>query len=172
MKIREISRTEIFFTGHFYYESLKKKDALESLLFSKLPIQDDVEIVDSGFEVCFFRDYAKAGLIERQSKALEKQTFDNVFVLSDYSLIIIEAKAHQKFSPFQIEELRKSKEIILNSKMFKVNNVYLMGLHSSRYSPKAKTTKIFDSCITWMELALIFGDEEGIFQRAENIYNK
>ncbi len=161
----------MFFTAQLFFKSLKKFEAIESLLFSKLPISDENRIIDSSFEVCLFRDFAKENLIERQGKSLEKQTFDNVFVLSDKSLIIVEAKAHQKFSPNQIKKLHQAKEIILKSKLSDVNNVYLIGLHSSKYSPKNTTKNMFDACITWIEIAAILGDEEMIFKRADEIYN-
>jgi hypothetical protein len=144
---------------------------MESLLQNKLHLPKEAKIVDSSFEFCFFRDFAKAERINRlegsQRKALEKQTFDNIYILSDDSIVIVEAKAHQKFSPKQIILLDNAKKIIKESKNC---SVYLIGLHSSNYEPKPSTIEKFNATITWTELAKCFGDDE-VFKRANEIYN-
>ncbi len=171
MKLDEITRTEVFFTGHLYQVSLTNREAMQGLLRDKLHLQNDVTIIDSGFEVCFFRDFAKKDLIEPQGKSLGKQTFDNVFILSDNSLVLFEAKAHQKFSPKQIEKMKDAAQLIENSRVCQYKKVFLIGLHSSKYSPKRSTVSGFDAVITWREVAEHLGDTDNIFSNADKIYN-
>lgn len=169
-KLSEITRTEAFFTGSLFHASNMKKGAIEALLISKLELDEASEITDSGYEVCFFRDFAKEGYISRQNASFEKQTFDNVFILSDEALVLIEAKAHQGFDPKQIDHMVKAANLIMDSKLpFK--KVYLVGICSSKYSPKPRTVKQLDAVITWSEIAKCFGDDAGIFVRADEIYN-
>ena len=174
--LQKITRTEVYFTSHLYQVSKNKPAEMGALLCDKLHLSKEVKIEDSSFEFCFFRDMAKNELIERlddsQRKSFEKQTFDNIYILSDKSIVIIEAKAQQKFAPKQINALVDAKNIIKDSKVFPCEEVYLIGLHSSKYAPKDSTINNFDSTITWAELAKCLGDDERVFARADKIYNK
>lgn len=169
-KLREITRSEIFFTSSLNHACEKNIVLFQELLIKKLAIDPRVKIIDTGYELCLFRDFAIDGKIERQNKSFEKQTFDNVFVLSNNSIILVEAKANQKFSPAQIAKMVEAKEIIQKSKSL-WNKVYLLGLCSSRYSPKSETTQSFDAVINWSEVAECFSENKAIFERADSIYN-
>jgi predicted choloylglycine hydrolase len=174
MTLASITRTEVYFTSHLYHISKNNKSQMEAFLRCELNLSQTVVIVDSSFEFCFFRDMGTAERMKREKdRSFLKQTFDNIYVLSDDSIVIIEAKAHQKFNPEQIETLYKAKEKIIKHSNYK--SVYLIGLHSSKYSPKKQTiegvngNRGFDATITWKDLAKCFDD--AIFTRADQIYN-
>ncbi|BDA62257.1 hypothetical protein K5M76_05585 [Shewanella xiamenensis] len=169
-KLSEITRTEVFFTSSLHHAYVSDREPLQTLLINKLGLDSGVEIIDSGYEICLFRDLAKEGYIGREDKSFEKQTFDNVFVLSDESIVLVEAKANQKFSPNQIEKMVLAKEMIQSSEL-PWNQVYLVGLCSSKYRPKATTVRNFDAVITWAEVAVCSNEHRAVFERADNIYN-
>lgn len=169
--LSEITRTEVFFTSYLHHAFITSPFLFERLLLKSIGIDDTVKIVDSSYEVCLFRDMAKIGYISiRENKAFEKLTFDNVFVLSDNSLILIEAQAQQGFNSKQIKNLELARHKIETSTL-PCERVYLIGLCSSKYSPKADTIKRFNGVITWAEVAECFKNEHAIFERADNIYN-
>ncbi|MBE9397876.1 hypothetical protein IOQ59_11465 [Pontibacterium sp. N1Y112] len=170
MKLSDITRTEVFFTGSLYRACENENSGIEKLLKDKLGIGGTVEIIDSSFEVCLFRDFSMAYSLERENKSFEKQTFDNVFVLSDGSIVLVEAKAHQGFDPKQIQQMKKAAEKIVASDI-PFNKVYLVGLCSSEYTPKLSTIASFDAVITWKEISSCFNDEKHTFMRADSIYN-
>ncbi|CAA0092726.1 Uncharacterised protein [BD1-7 clade bacterium] len=169
-KLSEITRTEVFFTSYLHHAHVSDSTPIRDLLADKLSLNVDVQIIDSGYEICFFRDFAKEGYIEREDKSFEKQTFDNVFVLSDNSIVLIEAKANQIFSPTQIKKMLLAKEMIEGGKL-PWSKVYLVGLCSSKYTPKADTIKDFDAVITWANVAACLNEQKEIFERADKIYN-
>lgn len=170
-KLSEVTRTEVFFTSYLYHEFMREPDAFEKLLLGRLKLFDaGVKIIDSGYEICLFRDFAKAGYIDRLDKSFEKQTFDNVFVLSNKAIVLIEAKAHQKFSPGQIAKMVDAKKEIKKSKLH-WNKVYLVGVCSSKYTPKPETVKGFDTVLNWKDIDQCFSEPTGVFKRADTIYN-
>lgn len=180
MKLDEITRTEVFFTAHLYIACKTHKNLVEKLLIEKLKIDENTKIIDFGFEVCLFRDFAKAGIFKRigdnstNKKSFEKQTFDNVFILSNNSInsiVLLEAKVHGRFRPDQIKNMKIASEIIKEKESSRFNKVYLVGLHSSKYSPKEITTKDFDTLIKWKELEEYLPSYRSLFSRADEIYN-
>ena len=82
------------------------KDVNNSLLVNFGP-DESVTVVDAGFEVCKFSDLTHARLIERSPNVmrLRKQTFDFVLTLSNQSLVLIEAKAHECFGRGQLDRM-------------------------------------------------------------------
>ena len=177
MKLEEITRTEVFFTAHLYFACKNNIQGFQKLLLERLGIDQNTQIIDYSFEVCFFRDFAKANLIERLPKesnirkSFEKQTFDNVYILSDGSIVLVEAKAHGKFSPGQAKEIKKAAQLIKENKKLLYGKVYIVGLYSSNYSPKESTKAHFDALFTWDELSNIFPSYGCVFNRANEIYN-
>jgi hypothetical protein len=172
-RLAEVARAEVFFTAHLYFACKSNPEGFANLLRRELALDQDVEIKDLGFEVCLFRDLSKAGLIPRLSesrKSFEKQTFDNVYILSDDSIVLVEAKAHGKFDLKQLDKLGRASKILSNDlKAF--SRVYLVGIHSSLYSPKTSTMEPFDARLTWSKLSVVFPGYADIFNRAEEIYN-
>ncbi len=177
MKLEQITRTEMFFTSHLYFACKENIQDFQKLLLQKLNLDKNTKIIDYGFEVCFFRDFAKAGLIQRlpkqasNRKSLEKQTFDNVYELSNGSIVLVEAKAQGKFSLNQIISIQKAAQLIENNKSRLYNKVYIIGLCSSKYSPKENTKSYFNALLNWSELSNIFPFYKEVFDRANEIYN-
>lgn len=170
-KLSEITRTEVFFTSYLHHAFIASPFLFERLLLKSIGKDETVKIVDSNYEVCLFRDAAKSGYLDaRENKTFEKITFDNVFVLSDNSIVIIEAKAQQGFKLAQIENLDAAKGKIINSSL-PWKTVYLVGLCSSKYTPKKDTLKKFDGIITWADIAECFNHERVVFKRADDIYD-
>jgi hypothetical protein len=128
-----------------------------------------VTVVDLGFEVCFFRDVARASRIER-CRALEKQTFDLVLTLSSQALAIIEAKAQQGFHTTQMKMLHQARTIMQSSVRWPIKQIYLVGLCSSKYTPKSSTRSYFDAFLRWDEIARVYPTNEQIYHRANAIY--
>ena len=93
----EITREERFFTAYLFHEVRMNPRPFEELLSKILRIAPNVQLREIGFEVCYFRDGHRKGLIDRHPDR-EKQTFDFFLWLSDGSGVIIEAKAHQGFN--------------------------------------------------------------------------
>lgn len=170
-KLSDITRTEVFFTSYLHHAFIASPLLFERLLLKSIGVNNKTSIIDSSYELCLFRDAAKSGYINtRENKSFEKVTFDNVFVLSDNSIIIVEAKAQQGFNSKQIKNLEHAKKKIKNSAL-PWNKAYLIGLCSSKYSPKEDTAKKFDAIITWADVADCFDNERMIFSRADSIYN-
>jgi hypothetical protein len=138
---------------------------------------------DIGVEVCFYRDlsfhHKKSNEELGLSKDFLKRTFD-LALFSENSIVIIEAKAQQGFSKRQMEEFQKDrnkiKDVLKNLNLghdYKHLEVYLIGLHSSRYKPDdVKTKSYFHSMITWRELEDKYPNSKTIFKRANDIYRK
>ena len=168
-QLSDLTRTEVFFTSSLHHAHKDNPRVIAELLSKKLRLPSSLNVTDSCYEVCLFRDLAKAGHIERQSKSLEKQTFDNVFVLSDNSIVLVEAKAQQCFSRSQLAQMENARKIIIESPL-PWKQVYLVGIISSRYSPKAETKKKLDGIINWSELSEAFASYSRVFDRADSIY--
>ena len=166
-----ITREERFFTCILFHDIKKNPVPFWNALSAGLDGENNVTVVDTGFEVCFFRDLARNehGFIERHPE-MEKQTFDLVLTLSNQDLVIIEAKAHQYFDNEQIDMLKESKNIIMASNICPIKNVYLAGLCSSKYSPKESTQEQFDAMVRWDSVARIYPGNEEIYNHANKIY--
>jgi hypothetical protein len=167
---KTVTREERYFTSVLHHELINNIVPFSKFLCFRLWPNQDIGIADIGFEVCFFRDGFRQGLIEKRCKELEKQTFDFMFFLSNGSAVIVEAKAQQSFSLDQIEALEEAKRLILQSEKYKVPEVYLIGLCSSNYTLKEETEARFDGMMTWKDLSRIYPDSRDIFMRADDIY--
>jgi hypothetical protein len=170
-----ISREERYFTSVLHHELISNRAPFSELLCSRLGLDAAVTISDVGFEVCFFRDGARAGIIERPDenrKKLEKLTFDFMFVLSDGSAVIVEAKAQQGYDNDQIADLNDARGRIERSDKCPISRTYLVGLCSSAYEMKAETKEKFAVIISWKELAEKYPASKDVFQRANDIYGE
>jgi len=172
-KWEEITREERFFTSVLFHDILKDEKPLLNILQEKLWLPPDTNIIDVGYEVCFFRDASRENLIKERQQQLEKQTFDLVLWLSDQRAIIIEAKAQQCFHTKQLRAVHKSLELIpkLVVPGYPITQVSLVGLCSSKYTMKIGTIKQFHAVIKWKEIARLYPEHKVIYERADNIYN-
>ena len=164
-----ITREERFFTCVLFYDLRQDPNPVWATLCNRLGCSAETAIVDVGFEVCFFRDVAHAGRIERH-RELEKQTFDLVLTLSDQSLVIIEAKAQQGFTTKQMEMLGQARKKIRAGAKWPVKDVYLAALYSSKYTPRSTTLSHFDGFLLWSEVADAYPPNRAIYLRADEIY--
>lgn len=166
----DISREERFFTSMLFHDVRNESDPFVGFLATKLNLDPAPKFVDIGYEVCFFRDAAFDGLIEREVE-FEKQTFDLLISLSDARMVIIEAKAQQPFGTEQLEKLAQARSIIQVSKLWPVKTISLVGLHSSIYSPGMTTKDYFDATLTWNDVAKAYPANQDIYHRADSLYD-
>lgn len=130
---------------------------------------------DIGVEVCFYRDLLKwNGKGIKKTNLPQKRTFD-LALFSEDAIIIIEAKAQQGFDTKQLDSFNKDREDIkyLFTKFFgrkTAPKVFIVGLHSSRYTPSSITKPYFDSSIQWDKIAEKYPDSKDLFNRANEIY--
>lgn len=161
-----ITREERFFCQHLYQCLMSKQiSKFLNLVETKGTISQKHHILDIGFEVCFYRDYAKhfkmplAGLSP-------KRTFDLALFSAD-AIFIIEAKAQQGHSPSQVMSFVRDKLQVQS--LIKVPFVYLVSLTSSKYKIPEGLRDMFDVHLTWSEIAAIYENDD-IFRRADKIY--
>jgi len=180
------TREERYFTAVLFQALISNETPFWRLVRPRLQIPETVTVVDVGYEVCLLRDLAHACHIvrERRVRALEKQTVDFVITLSDSSLVLIEAKAHQRFSIRQINNMFLTREILLANTSVGISDVHIAGLHSSKYDPINVRAQFPSFALsTWKELANIYPGMRCRFQglggteaqhpflRANEIYN-
>lgn len=169
---RDHTREERYFTARLYHELNRDASPFWQCLRDKLKVAEDVHVKDVGYEVCMLRDLAKEGFIARHlPRTLIKQTFDIVLTLSNNEVVLIEAKAHQGFSRNQIDNMKLTSELLLQSEKLGVRKVHLAGLHSSRYSPRhIRVEYPTMALITWCDLAPVYPDIAADLHRANKIF--
>lgn len=165
----EVTREERFFTQRLY-ELIRQRG--ESDFVSQvnhtcgisLPIDFAWEVA---FEAAFYRDlWNHRG--RRGSPFSPKRTFD-LCLLSDDAVLIIEAKAHQKFHIEQLRSLTADREQV--RKETGASTVALAGLASSRYQPPPSVLQVFDGrLLTWKGLAALYSNDP-VLLRADSIYD-
>lgn len=116
-----------------------------------------------GYEVCFYRDIGHP----KENNISLKRTFD-FCLFSEKKVIIIEAKAHQSFDSNQINDINSDKSKVAALLRLNDEDVSVVGLISSLYSPRSK---YFNTpYLTWKHLEEKYHDE--ILSRADYVYNK
>ena len=169
-KWAEITREERFFTSLLFNDIKNNVDPFRNVLLASLGLPPNLAIVDVGYEVCFFRDAAHAKLIDRCHQR-EKQTFDLMLFVENKILIIIEAKANQCNNKKQLDNLHDAIKLICKNPKYPIQNVYIYGLWSSKYSPRQQTLKKFHRYITWKTIAELYPHNKKEYYRADEIYN-
>lgn len=192
---QEITREERYFCSFLFHDIRKDiregySPFLELLresaksLNKQLGVDDKSKIVDAGYEVCYFRDMDRLeenGKLEKKLRAksslqnlnlnFSKQTFDLMLWLSDESVVIIEAKAHQSFKTKQIGMLITARDVLKHGLGIRT---YIASLRSSHYHPKQTTRNLFNADVTWSQLQEVYGHREtgqgSIYKRADDIY--
>jgi hypothetical protein len=168
-----ITREERHFTSILFAELRRDARPLWNMLRGEFGLDESITVVDVGFELCMFRDLIHAGHIERNDDvmALRKQTFDFVLTLSNQSLVLIEAKAHECFGRDQLDLMRTARGILLNRPKLGIHNVYLAGLCSSEYNPLNVIEEYEDfKLFTWEVLAGLYPQISHYLARADEIY--
>lgn len=110
----QITREERYFCAELFFEI--SKDVKRFIRFlstkTKLNLNPDLDW-EVGFEVCFYRDllYANRKRVRNYKEFHSKRTFD-ICLFSQTQVVIIEAKAQEKFNTAQIEHLKKDPALI------------------------------------------------------------
>lgn len=168
-----VSREERFFCFELY-NSIKGEPTPFLDLISRNPATN----YDIGVEVCFYRDIMyEFGMSIKGTSLPYKRTFD-LALFSPDEIIIIEAKSNQGFESEQLEYFRKDLNVHIPKlfniiKQSPIPKVSIIALHSSKYSPKPQTMRVFDSQITWKNIAKIYKGNNRkrlIFESADNCY--
>lgn len=165
----ELTREERYFCAELFFEVRNNPEP-----FLKLIDKDSSSKFEVAYEVCFYRDYSTHFEESiKESNFSQKRTFD-LALLSDKELIIVEAKSHGGFDNKQLTVFKKDFEdikSIIKRKGFTPPDIYYIGIHSSKYSPKESTRNFFHKLITWNELKSKYKSSESVFLRADEIYN-
>ena len=164
----DITREERFYCQHLF--NLIKKHGLTDFisfvnqkLNASLPTDCHWE---PAFEACFYRDFF---LSKGQSNPYSpKRTFD-LCLFSDDAILIIEAKAQQRFKSNDLETYARDPERV--QKVTGVSQVVLVGLASSNYHPSEDTRAIFfnNTLLTWRQLAEYYEQDQTLL-RADSLY--
>ncbi len=140
---------------------------------TELPVDDSAEW-GIGFEVCFYRDVLHhKHQNKKDSGSSFKRTFD-LALFSEQEIVIIEAKAYERFITTQTQIFEKDKKQIqrlLGQKL----DIWLVALASSKYyanlEKHGRSHKVlmpFDGKLTWASVAKFYNNP--ILNRAEDIY--
>lgn len=187
----EISRTELLFTSHLY--EMVRKDIKKFVRFLngkegfKLNERLEWEV---SFEVAFYRDFlVSQGKYQSYKNGYSpKRTFD-LCLFSEEDIVIIEAKAQQRFTSGDTDMFKKNKVLVKKiieeviSKDININ-VYIVALATTKYFNNMGIYgnrdffDVIDKRITWDEINQLYENDlrcsidKNIFKRAESIYKK
>ena len=177
----DITREERFFCSEVYHHFKNKEKELIKLIAKLCNLRDkefmiSEEEVNSdweiGYEVCFYRDYAKHIVIDNSYS--QKRTFD-LCLFSESRIIVIEAKSHEGFNNKEMNIYKSDIKYIkesLNKKEDENFKVNLIALCSSNYMENCKnsTRNNFDLMMTWNNLYECTNNI--VFKKADSIYKK
>lgn len=134
---------------------------------------------EPAYEACFYRDLKhdsrRIWVMGEESRSLLKRTFD-LALFSSEAIILIEAKSHQGFDNKQLESIdddRKNVARWTHKTDGRSPKFLVVGLASSKYTPKSETRNHFDLMVAWNDLACLYGDDDRarrLFCRANDIY--
>jgi hypothetical protein len=164
----EVTREERFFCQHLYSRILQGGlSAFVELLSGRHGAALDPSANwELAYEACFYRDL---WFLRGRDGPLfsPKRTFD-LCLLSDETIVVLEAKAEQPFDLSQLQCFARDKQELV--KETGVDRVLLAGLASSRYAPPSEVRAFFDGpFLTWRELAALYGHDP-ILARADALY--
>lgn len=126
-----------------------------------------------GFEVCFYRDLMHARPELRSDVYSLKRTFD-LALFSEKQVVILEAKAHERFNREQSRSVAADKKKLL-ALLEPVQSVIAVAIASSIYLKNAtkygdqEILQPFDAKVSWHSLYNGFIDEP-LFLRADGLY--
>ena len=184
----QVTREERFFCAELFFSI--RQDVRRFIRFlnasartvgaGKWAVLDPEIDYEPTYEACFYRDLKhqdpRIWLVgEVESRRLLKRTFD-LALFSNEAIILVEAKAHQSFDTKQLKSIDDDRTSIAGFVQRRTRrNVKLLvvGLTSSKYTPKPDTRSHFDLMVTWGDLVRLYGDDDRasrIFQRANDIY--
>ena len=170
----EVTRDERFFCAHLYKKVLEHLEGIPRFIRTineacGLSL-DETANWELGYEVCFYRDlwFYKP---EKYEVLSPKRTFD-LCLFSDEAIIIIEAKAYQRFDKKQVEVFNKDKERI--AELGILTKVLIVALASSGYENEFADSDLVDyfdgRLLTWHKLSEKY-DNDIILQSADRVYS-
>jgi hypothetical protein len=184
----DITRDERYFCAELFQIIKENQAPLIYLLNRKYQSSNiNSKTFDIGYEVCFYRDYIKEfGYQENYNiktiddlniksgniiinKFPQKRTFD-LCLFSDDIFIIIEAKAQQGFANDQLKYFDHDKLLVKELTGNEDIEVAVVGLYSSKYTPRGKTLDHFDYTITWKDIFEAYSEKYAVLKRADSIY--
>ncbi len=167
---KQITREERVFCFELFEVARKNPIPLLKLIQKDITNIQNLEI---GIEVCFYRDFLFAqGIKVRDTKFPPKRTFDLAIFLEN-EMIIIEAKVSQGFSNKQLDSIKNDKGFVRELLKKENNNppkITTLAIYSSNYNISEKTKSFFDYQVTWKKLARIFDQKKEVFQQADRLY--
>ena len=187
----EVSREERLFCAHLYHDIRGHESNFIEWLNARHPglNLDAGSQWEVGYEVCFYRDLLYSmGKSAREKGYPPKRTFD-LCLFSEDTIVIIEAKVHERFDKRQMKNLRRDKEQQIGQLIRETTGrestprVVALALASSRYLANVPelgngdcgnrpvfANSVIDACITWREIHRLFGND--IYRVADEKYPK
>jgi len=179
----EITREERFFCAELYQDI--KKDIIGFIKFLNRNCSinlDENTYWEIGYEVCFYRDFIKAygSSIKKYNKENfeadhefkpypQKRTFD-LCLFSNDEIVIIEAKADQKFKEDQLKDFNKDDCFIKQILKDTVPNVKVTTILLSSSWDQKEIQSFIDKRIYWNQLSMLYNNK--IYDRAEELGKK
>ncbi len=180
----EITREERFFCCELYHDIKKDVVGFIKFLNENCSVKlDENTYWEIGYEVCFYRDLIKAegSSIKKYNKCKEnsepgfkpyppKRTFD-LCLFSNKQIVIIEAKADQKFNDQQLDDLREDVNVYLKRILDKFgsniefDSILLSSSGDEKEIPDFKNKRIY-----WNQLREFYKNK--IYDRAESLGKK
>lgn len=163
----EITREERYFCAELFFDIQFNPKSFIFFLNHRFHTNYDAkQFWEVGFEVCFYRDYfySKQKKV-RLTEYSEKRTFD-LCLFSNTHIIIIEAKADQKFNDKQLSDLKsdvKDVQAILDNEYPKIQVMSYL-LNSSKREKEITGFAKF----TWEDLYNSFKSNP-VFLTADNL---
>lgn len=180
----KITREERFFCSELYHDIKKDINGFIKFLNENCNVKlDENSYWEIGYEVCFYRDFLKAkgnsikkfnnDNLDKNPKAIRfppKRTFD-LCLFSNEKIVIIEAKADQKFKDRQLKDLREDvtiylPEILKNS----LTKIQVDAVLLSSKKDQSILTGFENKRIYWDQLAEFYVNET--YSRADILGNK
>lgn len=169
----EITREERYFCMQLYQTVLQtgvKRFVQTVNRLSGIKL-DPNENWEPGYEVCFFRDY-RHFLDKKIPLESAKRTFD-LCLMSDKTIVIIEAKCAERFKPDQLDDFKEDRERFKRLAALCPNlqgvKIVILGLVARNYLvelEKQGTDQIYAAFedntrfMTWEDLADVYGNKE------------
>jgi len=180
----EITREERFFCSELYHDIKNNIKGFIKFLNENCSVNlDENTYWEIGYEVCFYRDFMKAKGISIKQYNKErikvdssfkqyppKRTFD-ICLFSNEKIVIIEAKADQKFNDQQLSDLKDDVDLYMKRVVdefgykLEIDAILLSSSCDEKEIPDFKNKRIY-----WNQLREFYKNK--IYDRAESLGKK
>lgn len=183
-KWQDITREERFFCSELYHDIKNDIKGFVKFLNKNCDVNlDENAYWEIGYEVCFYRDFIKAkgssikkfnqdnnNLDPKFQQYPPKRTFD-LCLFSNKQIVIIEAKADQKFNDTQLNYLKDDVDIFMKRILKEFgSNIEFDSILLSSSGDEKEIPGFKDKRIYWNQLQKIYQNK--IYDRAENLGKK